>query len=88
MATLELSNALGSIATPRTGVGNSAHINEITLTADPFTDASSYNFTLNDTAGGGALCRAAGSRAFRDIGALQHEDAGGGGSLPRARMGC
>jgi len=33
--------------------------NDITLTADPFTDAGSDDFTLNNTAGGGALCKAA-----------------------------
>ena len=33
--------------------------NDITLTADPFVDASSDDFNINDTAGGGALLRAA-----------------------------
>lgn len=34
--------------------------NDVTLTADPYTDEASDDFTLNDTEGGGALCRNAG----------------------------
>ena len=34
--------------------------NNITLTADPYTDESTEDFTLNETAGGGAACRGAG----------------------------
>ncbi len=34
--------------------------NDVTLTADPYTNASSGDFSLNDTAGGGAACRGAG----------------------------
>lgn len=56
----------------------SAGPNDVTLTADPFTDQASGDFTLNNTAGGGAACRAAGYPDFLDIGAEQHEDAGGG----------
>lgn len=33
---------------------------DITLTADPFTSASTGDFTLNSTAGGGAACKVAG----------------------------
>lgn len=33
---------------------------DVTLTADPFTNAASNDFTLNNTAGGGAACRQAG----------------------------
>lgn len=61
----------------------------ITLTADPFTDAANDDFSLNSAAGGGALLRAAGIRwgdglvydqaNYLDVGALQHQDAGGGG---------
>jgi hypothetical protein len=61
-------------------------INTIVLTADPFVDAGAHNFGLNDVAGGGADCRgiahAAASGLFtsyNDLGAAQHEDAGGGG---------
>jgi hypothetical protein len=58
----------------------------VTLTADPFTDAANRDFSLNDTAGGGAACRGAGRGTFPpsdptvgypDIGAAQHQDAGG-----------
>ncbi len=55
----------------------------LTLTADPFTNAAGNDFSLNTTAGGGALCRAAGipgtwpglsTTGYRDIGAVQHAD--------------
>ncbi len=60
----------------------------VTLTADPFTNAAGGVFTLNSTAGGGAACRAAASpgvfpgsagTSYADLGALQHQDSGGGG---------
>jgi len=56
----------------------------IALTGDPFVDAASDDFRLNNTAGAGAACRAAGlghwgQTNHHDIGAVQHEDAGGGG---------
>lgn len=38
--------------------GITAGANDITLTADPFTDAAGGDFTLNSTAGGGAALRA------------------------------
>jgi len=76
---LESNNALGSITTPRTNIGDSIIVGEITLTGDPFTDSANWDFTLNNTAGAGALCRAAGVRSYRDVGALQHQDAGGSG---------
>jgi len=37
-----------------------AGIGEITLTANPFTNSAGGDYTLNNTAGGGALCRGAG----------------------------
>lgn len=64
---------------------------DVTLTADPFVDAANGNFALNSTAGGGAACRAAGfpgafpggtTTGYLDIGAVQHQDAGGGGTVP------
>lgn len=59
---------------------------DVTLTADPFTNASGGDFSLNNAAGGGALLRAVGfpgalpwgGTGYLDIGALQHQDAGGG----------
>lgn len=62
-----------------------------TLTANPFvnsgatvTDLASARaaFALNNTAGGGALCRGAGTPQYLDIGAVQSQ-AGGGGGVPR-----
>lgn len=61
----------------------------ITLTADPFTAKASGDFSLNNDAGGGAACRAAGiigafpgisTTAYPDIGAVQSQSSGGGGA--------
>lgn len=66
---------------------------DITLTADPFVDAANGNFALNNTAGGGAVARAAALPAsfpggltanFRDLGPSQHQDSGGSSPVPRA----
>lgn len=60
------------------------------LTGDPFTAAGSDDFSLNNTAGAGAACRAAGfpgvypggtTTGFIDIGAVQHADPAGGGGM-------
>ncbi len=61
------------------------------LASDPFVDAAGGNFTLNDTAGGGALLRGAAwpngftglpyTNDSRDIGAAQSAGTGGGGGL-------
>lgn len=68
--------------------------NSVALTGDPFTNAAGDDYTLNNTASAGAACRAAGSPAtlpgatgtgYRDIGAFQHQDAGGGGTSGGAR---
>lgn len=69
--------------------------NDITLTANPFTDSASGDYSLNNTAGGGALLRALSyptafpdglTDDYRDIGAAQHADpvggSGGGGGGP------
>jgi hypothetical protein len=56
-----------------------AELNAISLSGNPFTDATTGDFTLNNTAGAGADCRAA-SKFFggkRDLGAVQHTDSGG-----------
>lgn len=37
-----------------------AGVNDVTLTADPFTNAAGGDYTLNSTAGGGAACQNAG----------------------------
>jgi hypothetical protein len=68
-------------------------VNLVTLTADPFTNAAGGDFSLNTTAGGGALVRAAGfpgvypggtTTGYKDGGAAQHQDSGGGGGSPPA----
>lgn len=55
----------------------------VNLTADPFTNAASGDFSLNTTAGGGASLRAAGfpglmprgtSTGYADVGAIQHKN--------------
>lgn len=77
-------NAFGSnLSNGTTGTG------AITLTADPFTSKSSGNFSLNSTAGGGALLKAAGfpgtfpggtTTGYIDVGAAQSQASGGSSS--------
>ncbi|AMV28810.1 hypothetical protein VT84_30735 [Gemmata sp. SH-PL17] len=85
-------NAYGSYTSGAyTGMG--AGFGDFALTADPFVNRAARDFTLNNTAGGGALLRGKGfPTAFpsgltnnRDVGALQHADSGGGtvGGPPR-----
>jgi hypothetical protein len=66
--------------------GTVTTFNFLTLTADPFVDAANGNFALNNTAGGGAACRAAGYPAvfpagltsnYADVGAAQAQPLGG-----------
>jgi len=66
---------------------------DVTLTADPFTNAAGGDFSLNTTAGGGAAARAVGfpgvfpgisTTGYLDIGAAQHGDPVGGGGAPRS----
>lgn len=62
---------------------------DVILTADPFTDASAGDYSLNTTAGGGAACRGAinpfeftpivSPVGYGDIGALQSDPTGAGG---------
>ena len=66
---------------------------DVTLTGDPFTNAAADNWTLNATAGGGAAVRSAlqinfdaTNIAYHDGGALQHQDAGGGGLMVHPGM--
>ncbi len=69
------------------GVAPYTNLYDITLSASPFTAAGSGDFTLNNAAGGGAAVRGHGmagaiagvsQTGFIDMGALQHQDAGGG----------
>jgi len=73
-------NTSGARNNIATGVG------DVTLTSDPFVASGSGNFALNNTAGAGAACRAAGfpgafpggtTTGYADIGAVQHQDSGG-----------
>ena len=50
---------------------------DVALSADPYTAVGSNDYTLNNTAGGGAECRNAGSNNS-DIGYWQHDDPAGG----------
>jgi hypothetical protein len=59
MDIFRLDNAFGANGTAAYN-GLSAAASDITLTADPFTNAPSGNFTSNATAGGGALLKQAG----------------------------
>lgn len=65
------------------------------LTGNPFTNAPSGDFSLNNTAGQGAILRAAGfpgvfpdgtTTGYLDIGAAQHQDSGGGSSVKGMRI--
>jgi len=71
--------------------GFTAGPNDVTLTADPFTGADATSvlnaetvddifalFKPNNTSGGGAAIRGVGYPAYRDIGAVQHQDSGTG----------
>lgn len=61
---------------------------DINITGDPWNGRTSADFSLNNTAGAGAALRAAGfpgisglfGTGYVDVGALQHQDAGGGAS--------
>lgn len=75
--------------------GDSAHDtsvapHDVTLTGDPFTNAGGGDFSLDAIAGQGAACRDAGfpgamldgvNTGHIDIGALQHDDPAGGGTV-------
>jgi len=75
-----------------TDVAPQNSVGQVTLTGDPCTNASGGNFSLNNTAGAGAACRAAGfpgsfnanisTTGYQDIGAVQHQATGGGGLPP------
>lgn len=65
-------------------------IGHVALSGDPFTNAGSNDFSLNNTAGAGAACRSAGfpsvfprgtTSSHVDIGASQHADPAGGLNL-------
>jgi hypothetical protein len=70
------------------GTGWPGSIGDVVLTANPFTNSASGDFSLNSTSGGGAACKGAGfpgafpggtSTGHVDIGAVQSSTGGGGG---------
>ena len=70
--------------------GLPAGTNDVALSANPFTNASSGDFSLNSTSGGGAACKGAGfpgvfpagtSTGNNDIGAVQSAGGGGGTTI-------
>jgi len=72
-------------------------VGDVSLSGDPHTNAVGLDFSLNNTAGAGAACRAAGfpgaflggsTTGYLDIGAAQHQDpAASGGLLTNPGMG-
>lgn len=83
-----LINCAGGSNTSGNYTGFQAVENFVILTGDPFTSSGTGDFSLNNTAGAGATCRAAGqpgvfpggiTTGYVDIGAAQHQDVGGGG---------
>jgi len=57
---LASNNAMGLVTNRLTATGDLEEINPVLLTADPFTDSANNDYSLNNVAGGGALCRSAG----------------------------
>lgn len=83
-------NAWGSNTSGNYSTGIPAGAGDVTLTADPFTNSGSRDYSLNSTAGGGAACKGTGfpgafpggtTTGYLDIGAVQ-SNASGGGSTP------
>ena len=81
---------------PQNGVSPYTNVRDVSLTGVPFTNAASNDYSLNNTAGQGAACRAAGypgvfpaglTTGYPDMGAAQHQDAGGGGSVAFSTIG-
>lgn len=75
---------------------SAVEIGKIDLSANPYTDSTNFDFTLNNTSGGGALLRSAGfpgeilggNNGYIDVGCYQVASSGGGGLiLPRPMNG-
>lgn len=90
---LFVNNAAGGNATNfSTSITSDTQIGNITLTADPFTNKSGGDFSLNSTAGGGALCQGlsqvmpgqTSTTSYLYCGAVGPRASGGGMSLSRA----
>ena len=84
------SNTSGAYNNMTAGVGD-VNISGTDPTNDPFTAKATNDFTLNSTAGAGALLRSAGFpgtmpglasfTGYNDIGVYRHQDPAGGGGL-------
>lgn len=70
-------------STVNNGVSPYTNVFDVTLTGVPFTNAGANDFSLNNTTGQGAACRAAGIPgtflggtfiSYQDMGAVQHQD--------------
>lgn len=61
---------------PINGVAPYTNVLDVILTADPFVDAASGDFTLNDVAGGGAACKGSGTPPYADMGCFQSQSSG------------
>jgi hypothetical protein len=82
------------VVNPIDGAAPYTNVLDVFLSSTPFTNAAGGDFTLNNVAGGGAAARASGNPGtlpgvggigYIDMGALQHQDSGGGGgSTPNA----
>ena len=89
--TVVMYSAAGSFTSGRTNIAPIVDFSGITLNSNPFVDPDNANpdlrdFSLNDLADGGALCRAAGMTSFgqqsvknQDLGPIQTFISGGGG---------
>jgi len=73
---------------PRNNMPAGTH--DVTLSGNPYVNSAGNNFQLNNTAGAGAACRAAGypgafpggtMTGYVDIGTLQHQDSGGSAGM-------
>lgn len=77
-------NADDTSTDPINSVAPYTNVLDVTLSADPFTNAAGGDFTLNNNAGGGAACRASGipgafvgvssTPGHIDMGVFQHAD--------------
>ncbi len=85
-------NTSGGIQQAVTG----QEVGSITLSANPFTNAGAGDFSLNNTAGGGAACRAAGylgaflsgtTTSYGDVGAAQSQGGGSSVAFPTCGLG-
>jgi hypothetical protein len=81
-------NGNDTTVNPQNASGAYVNARDKILTASPFVNAATADFRLNNTTGGGALCRGTGVpttwpglavSGYTDFGAIEHQDAGGGG---------